>query len=136
MERLCLAGTVDGAAQVRTSDKGTAYATLKLAVKRSFTGRDGQAKTFTSYYGVKVFSPQMIEQVRHLPAGSLITVEGRPEARGYTGNDGSIKGAIDVVVNGFDSQLAVLHQSGASAHAQAKGNAYQPSKDLDDEIPF
>lgn len=76
------------------------FSVLNFTVASNSVTKTG--KEVTNWVTCKLWGPRAEALSKHLVKGQGVIVEGRPEARGYKSNDGSVKTELVVHVNVFE----------------------------------
>jgi single-strand DNA-binding protein len=76
------------------------FTVLNFTVASNSVTKSG--KEVTNWVTCKLWGPRAESLSKHLVKGQGVIVEGRPEARAYQGNDGSVKSDLVVHVNSFE----------------------------------
>lgn len=92
-------GTVQFTEKEAAGDK-PAFSVLSFTVASNGTTRSGQK--VTNWATCKLWGPRAKSLHGHLVQGQGVAVTGRPEARGYAGNDGTAKAELVVHVDEFE----------------------------------
>jgi single-strand DNA-binding protein len=125
---------------------GDPVCSFSLATDRSWTGKDGQKQTETTWFRVSVFGKQAEIVNQYLRKGRLALVEGRLVVdaatggpRVYQGKDGVHKSSLEIAANTvrFLSSPAEEQATPAAApQPPAKPAAKRPAGGSDDDVPF
>ncbi|HNQ34505.1 MAG TPA: single-stranded DNA-binding protein [bacterium] len=97
INKVFLAGNLTRDPEMRFIPSGTAVATLRLAVNRSYTGRDGNRKDEVAYVTVVVWGKQAQVCQEHLKKGSSVMIEGRLQSRSWETEEKEKRSAMEVV---------------------------------------
>lgn len=97
INKVFLAGNLTRDPEMRFIPSGTAVATLRLAVNRSYQGRDGNRKEEVAYVTVVVWGKQAQTCQEHLKKGNAVMVEGRLQSRSWETEEKEKRSAMEVV---------------------------------------
>jgi single-strand DNA-binding protein len=125
---------------------GDPVCSFSLATDRSWTGKDGQKQTETTWFRVSVFGKQAEIVNQYLRKGRLALVEGRlvvdPQTGGprvFQGKDGTHKASLEIAANTVRFLSSPAEEQTAPAAAPqppAKPAAKRPAGGNDDDVPF
>jgi single-strand DNA-binding protein len=97
LNKVFLVGNLTRDPELRYTSQGTAVTTLRLAVNRSFKGKDGQMQKDTCFVNIVVWS-QMAEVCnQYLQKGRQVFVEGRLQFRSWQNSEGKNRSVLEVV---------------------------------------
>lgn len=147
VNRVTILGNVGKEPDIRTMQNGNKVASFSVATAERWKDKNsGERKEKTEWHKVVVFNESLISIVeRFLKKGSKVYIEGSLETRKWTDQSGSDRYNTEIVLKAFKGEIVLLDSKAESdetplmddAHAQAKGNGYQPQAiDLDSDIPF
>lgn len=166
INKVILVGNLGADPEIRQTQDGRPIANLRIATSESWRDRNsGERKERTEWHRVVIFNEGLCRIAeQYLRKGSKVYVEGQLQTRRWEDNQGQERYSTEVVLQGFNSQLAMLDsragggmgdgsQAGYSGGRDYGGGAGQGSmggggssmggsgggsfeKELDDEIPF
>ena len=166
VNKVILVGNLGKDPEARTMQSGGKVVSFTLATSENWTDKmSGERKEKTQWHRVAIFNEKLGEIAeKYLKKGSKAYVEGALESRKYTDKDGVERETFEVVLSRFRGELTLLDSRGDSgggyggggeggyrseraapaarppAAARSGGGAaapsWEPSGDLDDEIPF
>jgi len=97
LNKVLLIGNLTRDPELRYTPQGTAVATLRLAVNRTFKDKSGQAQRDTCFVNIVVWG-QMAEVCnQYLQKGRQVFVEGRLQSRSWQNNEGKTRSVLEVV---------------------------------------
>lgn len=136
LNKVFLMGNLTRDPELRYIPTGTAVADLRLAVNRSYQGRDGQKKEEVLFCTVVVWGKIAEICAEKLHKGSPVHVEGRLQLRQWETKSGDKREVIEVVAEGVN----FLGRAGSDPDApksrtEAKRDVDMEAPD-DDEVPF
>lgn len=97
LNRCFLMGNLTRDPELRYTSGGQPLCNFRLAINRSWKGRDGQKNEDTTFLNVKVWGKQGENCAQYLKKGRPVFVEGRIESRSWETEDGQKRSAVDVV---------------------------------------
>lgn len=107
-----LVGRLGGDASIKTlpGQGGGKVASFSLAADRSFKDASGQWKNVTDWLRIFTFQSSLIDKVLAKTAtkGRLVMVQGALRAREWADDDGEIRNAIEIEVDGNGGIVPVL----------------------------
>lgn len=112
--RIVLIGNLGRDPEMRYSQNGTPITNFTLAVNRRRRDQNGNYQDETDWYRVTLFRQQAESAAEWLKRGSKVLVEGQPQIRTYTGQDGVERTSIDVNADNF-MNLTPRDDAGAGA---------------------
>lgn len=83
--------------EMRFTSGGKAFATLNVAVNRTYTTKDGERREETEWVRVVVWERLAEAVSEHLAKGSLVYVEGRLQTRQWEDREGQRRSTTEVV---------------------------------------
>jgi single-stranded DNA-binding protein len=111
-----VSGRLRGAVMVRTSKTGNPFASWRMAV----AGKDGESVLVSCI----AFSTTAIDAVQRLSDGDSIAATGEAAIKTWTGNDGTQRHGLDLVVHGV---MSAYHAGRKRKASSEPGN--EPSSD-------
>ena len=157
VNKVILVGNLGKDPEIRRTQDGRPIANLSVATSETWRDKaTGERKEKTEWHRVVIFNEGLCRIAeQYLKKGSKVYLEGSLQTRKWQDKDGNDKYSTEVVLQGFNSQLAMLDRSGGGAPAEAGfenggGDFGSPGptaarkpalvagrrEDLDDEIPF
>lgn len=150
VNKVILIGNLGADPEIRRTQDGRPIANLRIATSETWKDKNtGERKEKTEWHRVVIFNEGLCRIAeQYLKKGSKVYIEGALQTRKWTDKDGIEKYSTEVVLQGFNSQLAMLDGQKAAAGeyeqerrqdaAQAGGARPRSMKDTlpDDEIPF
>lgn len=130
MAQVTIVGHLGADPEVKFGQDSKTITRMRVAVGEKRKGKDGAWTDHTQWFGVSVFGRQAEQCGEHLSKGRQVLVVGRLEAREYTGKDGALKTALEVLAD----KVQFL---GAKDGAERPTNAAPSrSQQAEDEMPF
>jgi single-strand DNA-binding protein len=156
VNKVILVGNLGADPEVRRTQDGRPIVNLRVATSETWRDKaTGERRERTEWHRVVIFNENLAKVAeQYLKKGSKVYLEGSLQTRKWQDKDGQDRYSTEVVLQGFNSQLALLDRAGggpAAAEASddfgASGSglarARQPAlagadkrDELDDEIPF
>lgn len=100
--KVIIAGNLTRDPEMRYTPKGTAIASLSIAVNRRWTGEDGQQREEVTYVDVEAFGKQAETISQYLKKGGGLLVEGRLRLDQWEDKQtGQKRSKLGVVLEGF-----------------------------------
>lgn len=150
-----LVGCLGRDPEVRTFQNGGKVANLRLATTRTWKDRNtGERREETEWHSIAVTNDNLVGLVeQYTRKGSYLRVVGRLRTRKWQDQSGQDRYSTEILVGGYDGKIGFLdrqggqsggasggyqgggYDNGQSGNSQGGGDP-QPSRDLDDEIPF
>lgn len=124
VNRIILMGNLTADPELRYTASGSAVATFRMAVNRTFRDADGELKDDTQFINVVAWGKTAETCTQYLSKGRGVLVEGRLNIRDYE-KDGERRWITEVVA----SRVVFL---GAAGEAGAPGAAEETA----DDVPF
>lgn len=141
LNKVFLIGNLTRDPELRYTPSGVSVCTLRLAVNRRFTTRQGENRDETLFIDVTVWGKQAEVCSQYLSKGRPVLIEGRLRQETWTGSDGQKRSKIGVVAERF--QFLGPAPGGAAAApggppaAAAGGDEFPGEPNVEeDEIPF
>lgn len=97
LNRVFLAGNLTRDPEMRFTTSGTAVASLRLAVNRTFTTKEGVKKEDPTFVTVVVWDRQAQLCQEYLKKGSPVLIEGRLQFRSWETPEKEKRSALEVV---------------------------------------
>lgn len=119
MLKIELTGNVGTVRLVQAPGK-TPVLNVSLATNRKVGERE-----FVDWTSVKVWGERAEKLAPHICKGTKLLIAGRPEARAYKANDGTVKGELVVHANEIEFLSAKVHDHGDA-----------PGEDAEAELPL
>ena len=146
VNKVILIGNVGKDPEIKYLENGTPFCTITLATTESYKNKSGEKVENTDWHNVALWRGLAEIAQKYVKKGSQIYVEGRIRYRSYDDKDGVKKYITEIIADNLrllgrrpdDSNSA---SSGTSAPAQsnksvAEQDAYAPSNEPDDDLPF
>jgi len=140
LNKVFLMGNLTRDPELRYTSGGTSVCTLRLAVNRRFTTRQGENRDETLFIDVTVWGKQAEVCSQYLSKGRPIFIEGRLRQDTWTTNEGQKRSKINVVADNFQFLGGAPggpggRPAGPRPGAAEGAPAAQPDAE-EDEIPF
>lgn len=119
-------GNLGTEVELRYTASGSAVATFRMAVGRTFTV-DGQRKEETEWVSVVCWQKLAELVAQHLEKGRKVYVEGRQQTRSWDDKDGKKRYMTELVAN----QVLFLDKAPTEGRT-----VYPDDMDPDDDVPF
>jgi single-strand DNA-binding protein len=144
VNKVILIGNLGRDPEVRTFQNGGKVCNLNIATSETWKDRNtGERKERTEWHSVAIFSEPLAKVAeQYLRKGSKVYLEGQLETRKWQDQSGNDKFSTEVVLRPYSSTLTMLDgrsnddSGGGYGAPQQQQQQSQPSRDLDDEIPF
>ena len=163
VNKVILIGNLGRDPEVRNFPSGGKVCNLRIATSENWKDRNtGERREKTEWHSVAIFSEPLVRVAeQYLSKGSKIYIEGQLETRKWQDQSGSDRYSTEVVLRPYRSELTMLdgrsdntsasagygsignEDMGSSESGAPAGDGYSttqgqpnPSRDLDDEIPF
>ncbi len=146
LNKVMLIGNVGKDPEIRTTQDGKEIANLVLATSETWRDKTtGDKREKTEWHRIVIFSEGLVNVVKnYVKKGSKLFLEGSLQTRKWTDNAGVERYTTEIVMQGFNSSLAMLdsRHGGAEAVVETERSKDKSSpgdflmEDLDDEIPF
>lgn len=143
VNKVILIGNLGRDPEVRTFQSGGKVCNLRIATSETWRDKQsGERKERTEWHSVAIFSEPLAKVAeQYLRKGSKVYLEGQLETRKWQDQSGNDKFSTEVVLRPYSSTLTMLDgrsgdDSGGYGAPQQQQHQSQPSRDLDDEIPF
>ncbi len=137
LNKVFLIGNLTRDPELRYTPGGSAVTTLRLAVNRRFTTRQGENRDETLFIDVTVWAKQAESCCQYLSKGRPVFVEGRLRQETWTTNEGQNRSRIVAV----GERIQFL---GSAPGERTQGPAQRPADEppqedvspQEDDIPF
>ena len=144
VNKVILIGNLGRDPEVRTFQNGNKLCNLRIATSETWRDKNsGERKERTEWHSVAIFSEPLAKVAeQYLRKGSKVYLEGQLETRKWQDQSGNDKYSTEVVLRPYSSTLTMLDgqsnddSGGGYGAPQQQQHQPQPSRDLDDEIPF
>jgi single-strand DNA-binding protein len=144
VNKVILIGNLGRDPEVRTFQSGGKVCNLRIATSETWRDKQsGERKERTEWHSVAIFSEPLAKVAeQYLRKGSKVYLEGQLETRKWQDQSGNDKFSTEVVLRPYNSTLTMLDgrsgddSGGGYGAPQQQQHQSQPSRDLDDEIPF
>jgi single-strand DNA-binding protein len=144
VNKVILIGNLGRDPEVRTFQNGNKVCNLSIATSEKWRDKNsGERKERTEWHSVAIFSEPLAKVAeQYLRKGSKVYIEGQLETRKWQDQSGNDKYSTEVVLRPYSSTLTMLdggsndNSGGGYGAPQQQQSQQQPSRDLDDEIPF
>src|SRR5512134_614643 len=139
MLKASIIGNIGSDPEIRYSQNGAAY--LRFSVASNYRVRDqaGQWSDATEWVRVTVFGQRADSLSGLLKKGSRVYVDGRLEARPWTGQDGSVKAGLELTANDVEF-MSSRQQDDPTTPRNTVNRQPQRQESMDDSdlqnIPF
>ena len=120
-------------AQAKTTKEGKEFVVFAIAENYSYKPKDGERKTFTTYYNCSYWRRTAI--AKHLTEGTFIIVTGQVSIREYVNRDGEKKSVLQLRVNDIEMPTG-SNKKDAANNSKQKQNEIEPVADIADDLPF
>lgn len=142
LNRVVLIGNLTRDAELRFTPTGSSVATLRLAVNRRWTNKEGQRVDATDFFNVVVWGKLAELCAEYVRKGSPVAVDGRLQSRSWETEDGQKRSAVEVVGEnvqflGRASQGETSPEHGSGADRAGTEDGLAPKaipKELEDEL--
>lgn len=131
VNKVILIGRLGADPEIRHTQAGKSIANLRVATSETWKDRStGERKERTEWHTVVIFNEGLAGIAeRYLRKGSQVYLEGSLQTRKWQDKNGNDRYSTEVVLQGFNSTLAMLD-------APQDRQDDSPSGDPDDEIAF
>ena len=134
--KVFLIGNLTRDPELRYIPSGRPVCTLRLAVNRRFTTREGEKRDETLFIDVTLWGKQAETCAQYLSKGRPVLIEGRLRQDTWTTSDGQKRSKIGVVAERFQFLgPAPSDQRAPEAAATGEESPVEPKVE-EDEIPF
>ena len=162
VNKVIILGNLGRDPEVRTFQNGGKVCNLRIATSETWKDKNtGERREKTEWHSVAIFSEGLVRVAeQYLKKGSKVYLEGKLQTRKWQDQSGNDRYSTEVVLQGFDASLVMLdargegggggggyggqsgggdygggYDSGPSQGGGSSGGS-NPSRDMDDEIPF
>ena len=162
VNKVIILGNLGRDPEVRTFQNGGKVCNLRIATSETWKDKNtGERREKTEWHSVCDFSEGLVRVAeQYLKKGSKVYLEGKLQTRKWQDQSGNDRYSTEVVLQGFDASLVMLdargegggggggyggqsgggdygggYDSGPSQGGGSSGGS-NPSRDMDDEIPF
>lgn len=97
MNKVFLIGKLTATPEIRYTTNGIAILRFSIAVNRQFTNKEGQKEA--DFINCVAFKKQAENMAKYLNKGSLISVEGRIQVKGYDDKEGKRRYSTYIMVD-------------------------------------
>ena len=97
LNRVILIGNLTRDPELRYTPSGVPVCSLRLAVNRTFSNREGERET--DYFTITAWRQRAELCAEYLSKGRPVAVEGRLQSRSWETDDGQKRSTIDVVAD-------------------------------------
>lgn len=153
VNKVILLGHLGADPDIRRTQDGRQIASFRLATSETWRDKNnGERREKTEWHTIVVFNEALARLAeQYLRKGSKIYLEGQLTTRKWQDQNGNDRYSTEVVLQGFNAQIAMLDRREGSGHRpsgapedygydtdRAAGSApARPARpDLDDDIPF
>lgn len=160
VNKVILIGNLGADPEIRRTADGRPIANLRVATSESWRDKaTGERRERTEWHRVVIFNEGLAKIAeQYLKKGSKVYLEGSLQTRKWQDKEGQDRWTTEVVLQGFNSQLAMLDSRGSGGGAESfedSGSEFGASgpmsggsrraavsaggsrrDDMDDEIPF
>ena len=149
VNKVILIGNLGKDPEVRHTQDGKIIVNLSIATSDTWKDKNsGERKEKTEWHRVVIFNEGLAKIAeQYLKKGSTVYIEGQLQTRKWTDKDGAEKYSTEVVLQNFRGVLTMLggkaREDGAgsnedefSSSRPAENPRSNPSRDLDDDVPF
>ncbi len=153
VNKVILVGNLGRDPEIRTMQNGKEMASFSIATSENWTDKfSGIRSEKTEWHNIVVFSEGLVKIIKDLVRkGSKVYIEGSLRTRKYTDQNGSERYTTEVMLQNFNSTLALLD---SRSNSDYKSNEYKQREAeqknqhrdffdneikeelIDDEIPF
>ena len=133
---MCI-GRVGKDPEVRTTQNGKEIANLSVGISKKYKNKDGQKEERTEWVRIAIFNDSTSKFCKnYVHKGDLVYVEGELQTRKWQDKQGNDRYTTEIAVQPYGGDLQKLFSNAAAEHSEAKGNGYQPQRDIEDDIPI
>lgn len=137
MLKLTLIGNLGNDPDIRYSANGSPLLRFNVAGNYRAKNDAGEWEDRTEWVRVTVFGNRAESLATLLKKGTKVYVDGRLEARPWTGNDGALHAGLEVVANEVELCSPRQQDDGQQRQPVAAGNRQQEQDDDDlSSLPF
>ena len=146
LNKVLLIGRLGNDPEIKQMQNGKSVARLSVATSESWKDKNtGERKEKTEWHRVVIFNEGLVNVVqKYLKKGAQVYIEGQLNTNKYTDSNGQEKYSTQVVLQGYNSSLAMLDgKNSLSGDSKKIDNSQLPSDDMpdisqdpDDKVPF
>lgn len=152
VNKVILIGNIGADPDIKRTQDGRPIGNLSVATSDTWKDKNtGERKEKTEWHRVVVFNEGLCKVIEnYVKKGSKVYIEGQLQTRKWQDNEGKDRWSTEVVLQNYNGVLTMLDgrpdgaksdNQGGSYQEQSGGSSnggfnYQPSNDIDDEIPF
>lgn len=139
-------GNLGADPETRTFQNGNKVCNLRLAASEKWKDKNtGERKERTEWVSVAIFSEGLARVAeQYLRKGSKVFISGKMRTRQWQDQSGQDRYSTEIVLQGFDAKLVMLdgkqdggpHRDDMLHERLIDNGTGEPSRDIDDEIPF
>ena len=140
LAKVTIIGNLGRDPEVRYTPSGAMNVSFSVAVNRRWRDSGGQEQENTTWFRITAWGRLAETMVNLNERGALVKgrqvyIEGRIEAREYTGNDGQVRTSLDVTANELQllGSRADAQEGGGGYGGGAYGGGQRQSQSFDDE---
>lgn len=117
VNKVILIGNVGKDPEIRTSQNGGKFATLRIATSEQWRDKStGERREKTEWHGVVVYNDNTAKFVeQYVRKGSKVYVEGQLQTRKWQDQTGADRYTTEVVVQNFNGNVTLLDSKGGGA---------------------
>lgn len=134
MNSAVLVGRVVEAPELRYTQDGQAVCTIRVAVNRPFTNREG--KQDVDFIPIVAWRKLAENIVNYVVKGQLVSLEGRIQVRDYVDANGVKRFATEIVANQVNFLTKPRNSDNNNAYHGAPEDDFGASIPVEEEIPF
>jgi single-strand DNA-binding protein len=140
LNKTTLIGNVCKEPEIRSTNDGREVANIVLATNETWKDKaTGEKKEKAEFHKIACFNEGLINVIRnYVKKGAKLYIEGALQTRKWKDKDGIERYSTEIVLQGYNCQLTMLDKPDRepTKHDVEKQNAYQPSAELADDLPF
>ena len=148
LNKVLLIGRLGNDPEIKQMSNGKSVARLSLATSETWKDKNtGERKEKTEWHRVVIFNEGLVNVVQqYLKKGAQVYIEGQIQTTKYTDNNGQEKYSTQVILQGYNSTLTMLGNSGSGQriddgsmnqdNSSLPSDNNVPTNELDDEVPF
>jgi single-strand DNA-binding protein len=135
LNKVLLIGNLGADPELSYTPNGTAKATMRLATREAWTGKDGQKGERTEWHRVIVWGRLAEICGQYLAKGREVFIEGRLQTRSWEDRDGNKRWTTEVIASG-------MQMLGGGRGAREEGGGAAPEEPPleptapDEDVPF
>src|SRR3954454_25157763 len=124
VNKVLLIGNLTRDPELRTTPSGSQVCTFTLATNKSWTTDAGEKKEESDFHRIVAWNKLAELCGKFLVKGRKIYVEGRLQSRAWTGQDGTQKTTVEVVI---DDMVLLDNKTAAAAHESSEATTKAPT---------